>query len=432
MAKRTTVEEPQQTQQDDVSAAALDKPMRGSMKIIKNFVATQKKSFPTKELTSRTPLLGLPVTRITLRLEKDHELYDGRIGNPKLLPTYGMVLGALEAGVPEPVIVRYAENNVLEIVSGRRRFMACVLAEHLRQHDKELKKAHPEPVLVECKLIKNLGPAATRSLILRSNSNRVDTPVLEQAAYLSDVLAKKGGNATVQELATAMGTSTSTINNLLRINSLPEEIIEAIRNDTISASAALRLTSLEGKKQLSLFKKLQKLGMLTCGNVENAVRAEKTKKDGEEATIIHRPSRKELRGFIERGQKVADGDVESPHATSKGHLKAVAVATKVLMWANGEVNALELADDPEWSWLLALIERAPEEEPEEPEAPEDTDADEEPEEEETPKPRRGKRGAAQRRRRGDDAPGINDDDYEPGMGCDDDDDVTPHRLCGRR
>lgn len=143
-------------------------------------------------------------------------------------------------GLIQPIVVRVsqASPDSFEIVAGERRWRASKLA--------GLTKV---PVIIETYLDKEALEVALIENIQRSNLN----PIEEAYAYkrLVDEYA-----LSQKELAERVGKDRASVANILRLLTLPEQLIEMVRSNKISVGHAKAILSVrEPSAQISLAKK---------------------------------------------------------------------------------------------------------------------------------------------------------------------------------
>lgn len=133
-----------------------------------------------------------------------------------------------ERGVLQPLIVREipADSGQFEIVAGERRWRAAQLAQ-----------VHEVPVIV-----RDLSDSEAIEVAIIENVQRADLNPIEEASAYRQLMDRFGH--TQERLAEALGKSRSHIANLLRLLSLPEEVIEHVRQGRLSAGHARALITL--------------------------------------------------------------------------------------------------------------------------------------------------------------------------------------------
>ncbi|WP_208587181.1 ParB/RepB/Spo0J family partition protein [Gracilibacillus suaedae] len=137
----------------------------------------------------------------------------------------------LQHGILQPLIVRKSIRGY-EIVVGERRFRAA-------------KEANLETIPV---IIKDLTDEQMMELALLENIQREDlTPIEEATAY--DRLINELGT-TQDQLAKRLGKSRSHIANLVRLLSLPEEVMAQINHGALSMGHGRALLGLKDKNKI--------------------------------------------------------------------------------------------------------------------------------------------------------------------------------------
>ncbi len=130
-----------------------------------------------------------------------------------------------EKGVIQPLIVRPdpRDSDHFQIVAGERRWRAAQRA-----------SVHELPVIV-----RNLDDTEVLELAIIENIQRADLNPVEEAIGYRQLMDRFGH--TQEKLATAMGKSRSHIANLMRLLTLPEEVIAYLRGGRLSAGHARAL-----------------------------------------------------------------------------------------------------------------------------------------------------------------------------------------------
>lgn len=130
-----------------------------------------------------------------------------------------------DKGIIQPLIVRPRADDTFEIVAGERRWRAAQMAQ-----------LHEIPVVV-----RNFTDVEVLEVAIVENIQRADLNAIEEAAGYRQLMDKFGH--TQEKLSDALGKSRSHIANLLRLLSLPESIIEMLREEKLSAGHARALIS---------------------------------------------------------------------------------------------------------------------------------------------------------------------------------------------
>ena len=142
-------------------------------------------------------------------------------------------------GVLQPIIVRKRENNKYELVAGERRWRAAKLA-----------KLESVPALV-----KSFGDETSLEQAIIENVQREDLNAIEEAE--SYLLLMKEFGLTQEQVAEKVGKARSSIANTLRLNELPREIKESLRENEITAGHARAILAVSGAtEQIRVWKQV--------------------------------------------------------------------------------------------------------------------------------------------------------------------------------
>ncbi|TRX58127.1 ParB/RepB/Spo0J family partition protein [Thalassomonas sp. M1454] len=134
-------------------------------------------------------------------------------------------------GIIQPIVVRPIGEKKYEIIAGERRWRASQLA---------------EIDMVPC-LVKDVPDESAVAIALIENIQREDLNAMEEAVALDRLLNEF--ELTHQEVATAVGKSRTTVTNLLRLNSLNDDVKTFLENGDIEMGHARALLSLQGDLQ---------------------------------------------------------------------------------------------------------------------------------------------------------------------------------------
>ena len=129
-------------------------------------------------------------------------------------------------GVIQPLIVRPSgQPGQYQIVAGERRWRAAQLA-----------GLHEVPVVIRV-----LSDAEVVEIAIIENIQRADLNVIEEAMAYRQLVDRFGH--TQEKLAEALSKSRSHVANLLRLLTLPEEVLVMVRNGTLTAGHARALVA---------------------------------------------------------------------------------------------------------------------------------------------------------------------------------------------
>lgn len=150
-----------------------------------------------------------------------------------------MIASVKEHGVFQPIVVTKLGENNFELIAGERRLRASKMAG---------KKTIPA-------IIREAGEQEKLELALLENIQRQDLNVLEEAKAYKRLMDEF--NLTQEVAAARVGKARSTVANILRLLSLPQEIQKAILDEKINASQARIIAGLPDEKlQMQMFKKM--------------------------------------------------------------------------------------------------------------------------------------------------------------------------------
>lgn len=145
-------------------------------------------------------------------------------------------------GLLQPIIVRPKLNGVYEIVAGERRWRACRIA--------GLTKV---PVI-----IKEFDELAGSEVALIENLQREDLNAYEEALGYKNLMEKF--DLTQEQVAEKVGKSRTAVANATRLLNLPEEVLNCLRSNEISAGHARALLAAKDPAQQKTLLALAKSG----------------------------------------------------------------------------------------------------------------------------------------------------------------------------
>lgn len=168
-------------------------------------------------------------------------------------------------GVLQPLVVRPLSNGKYQLVAGERRWRASRIA-----------GLTEVPVV-----IKELTEQEASEIALIENLQREDLNVIEEAEGYKELIEKF--NLTQEEVAQVVGKSRSAVTNTLRILTLPESILDFVRNNTLSYGHARCLIPLEDEEKMKEVVNLIISKELSVRQTEKIVKAlVEVKNNGEE------------------------------------------------------------------------------------------------------------------------------------------------------
>lgn len=157
-------------------------------------------------------------------------------------------------GVIQPIVVREVGENQFEIIAGERRWRA---SQQIHLHD------------VPC-LIKNVSDENAVAIALIENIQREDLNAMEEAVALDRLMNEF--ELTHQQVAEAVGKSRTTVTNLLRLNSLDNDVKILLEHGDIEMGHARALLALSGETQAETARNVAAKG-LTVRDTEKLVKA---------------------------------------------------------------------------------------------------------------------------------------------------------------
>lgn len=171
-------------------------------------------------------------------------------------------------GVLQPIIVRPnpTVNDTYEIIAGERRWRASKLC-----------GLDEIPAI-----ILNGDDLKTAQVALIENIQREDLNAIEEALAYQGLMERF--SLTQEQVAKQVGKSRPAVANLLRLLELPDEVIEMLRSDEISAGHARALLALDDEENMIILAQKTVERDLSVREVENAVK--KINKRAGESTEI--------------------------------------------------------------------------------------------------------------------------------------------------
>ena len=160
-------------------------------------------------------------------------------------------------GILQPILVRHDKMGEYQIIAGERRWRAA-------------KQAGLKEVPV---IVKDLEDLETMEIALIENLQRADLNAIEEALGYKYLIDKY--NMSQDDVASKVGKSRPVISNTLRLLKLPDEVIELVRLNKISAGHARALLALNDEETIKNLAKDIVENNLSVRDVEESVKAEK-------------------------------------------------------------------------------------------------------------------------------------------------------------
>lgn len=149
-----------------------------------------------------------------------------------------------EHGVISPILVTKSDNGFYKIIAGERRWRAA-------------KKAGIKTIPA---IVKDFTSLEVQEIALVENLQRQDLNPVEEALGYKQLMDEF--SLTQEQISSRIGKSRSSVANSLRILNLPSDVIELLKNGTISFGHAKVILSLESaEEQSELAKKIAEEGL---------------------------------------------------------------------------------------------------------------------------------------------------------------------------
>lgn len=239
-----------------------------------------------EEPASKSPYQLLPLHKVEPNPNQPRQDFD-----PEQLEA--LARSIQEHGVVQPLTVRPLPNGYYQIIAGERRWRAARMA--------ELKEI--PAVIMEA------DDKKTMELALIENLQRQDLNPVEEALGYQSLISDYG--LTQEEAASRVGKSRPAVTNALRLLQLTPEILEMVRNGSLSAGHARAVLSLKSpQKQQQAAQKIVALGLsvrqaeLLCKNME---REPAPQKPVSLAVDYVAECEKNLSRHLGRGVKIVNG-----------------------------------------------------------------------------------------------------------------------------
>lgn len=164
-------------------------------------------------------------------------------------------------GVLQPIIVKPLPDTTYKIVAGERRYRAAMMA-----------GISEVPVI-----IKEISDKEVSEIALIENLQREDLNPVEEALGYRNL--QESYSLTQDEIASSVGKSRSAVANSLRLLSLPEEVIEMLKNGELTGGHARALISLSDERVIVEAAKRFSDTKASVREAERFVKKQKTEKE---------------------------------------------------------------------------------------------------------------------------------------------------------
>lgn len=210
-----------------------------------------------------------------------------------------LAISIKEHGIISPLIVTELEKGRYKIIAGERRWRAARIAGITEVP--VIVKEYTDKEIMEIALIENL--------------QREDLNIIEVAKGYKQLI--EDFSLTQEQLAERMGKSRSAVTNILRILTLPEEVIKLLEQDKISFGHARALAGIESKKILiNIAKETAEKG-LSVRDVEKLV----SKISSPEREIIKKEKDIHLKALEEKISKELSRKIKISQGKNKGKIE---------------------------------------------------------------------------------------------------------------
>lgn len=246
--------------------------------------------FLDNSIESQNTVTTVRVTQIEARADQPRKSFDSE--------ALAQLADSIKAhGILQPILVRPSGSGYYQIVAGERRYRAAKMA-----------GLTEVPVLIT-----EADDETTSQMALIENVQREDLNPLEEALAYRELSETYG--LTQEKLSEKIGKSRSAIANSMRLLELPDEVLEMLKEGSLSAGHARTLLALDDEENMiMLAKRIEEFG-LSVRSVEAAVKKLNAKEEIEESTpkkvdIVDYVKALEKKSMAELGRKVkikADG-----------------------------------------------------------------------------------------------------------------------------
>ena len=244
--------------------------------------------------TSRRADTRVPVEKLRPNPDQPRRTFDGDALNE-------LASSIREKGIIQPLLVREKPlgSGGYEIIAGERRWRAAQMAQ-----------LHEVPVIV-----REFSDTEVLEIAIIENIQRADLNPVEEALGYRQLMDRFGH--TQEKVAEALGKSRSHITNLLRLLTLPDEVLSYLRDGKISAGHARALVVMDDPAALARRVVNEGLSVREVEKLAKEGRAPKTEKPaGPKPASDKSADTKALEGELSAslGMKVEIGHKEGDEA----------------------------------------------------------------------------------------------------------------------
>jgi len=194
-----------------------------------------------------------------------------------------------------PVIVRHLSQDLYELITGHRRWMAAI----------ELKWEYIEAKIVQ------VDNKTALEIAIQENFERKDMDPLEEAKAFK-LYIKDHGYGSTGDLAKKLGVSNALISDRMSLLNLPEEVFPHGKSSNLSTSHLETISRLETKEAVELSNIIEKVS-LTTDQTQKATKFIQTGHSAEEAvrTVLEFPDMTPLQAQKYNPVKMAREEIVS-------------------------------------------------------------------------------------------------------------------------
>ena len=241
----------------------------------------------TEESQEKTAYQLLPIYKVEPNPDQPRQDFDE-------VELQALADSIAEHGVIQPLTVREKSTGYYQIIAGERRWRAARIAN----------LSEVPAIIVEA------DDRKVKELALIENLQRQDLNPVEEALGYHSLMEEYG--LTQDDAAKRVGKSRPAVANALRLLALPQEILEMLRQGTLTAGHARAVLVLKTeKKQLEAAQKIAALGLsvrqaeMLCKNMSREV---PVKKEPETFAVDYvAECEKQLSKQLGRGVKIVNG-----------------------------------------------------------------------------------------------------------------------------
>lgn len=241
----------------------------------------------TEESQEKTAYQLLPIYKVEPNPDQPRQDFDE-------VELQALADSIAEHGVIQPLTVREMSTGYYQIIAGERRWRAARIAN----------LSEVPAIIVEA------DDRKVKELALIENLQRQDLNPVEEALGYHSLMEEYG--LTQDDAAKRVGKSRPAVANALRLLALPQEILEMLRQGTLTAGHARAVLVLKTeKKQLEAAQKIAALGLsvrqaeMLCKNMSREV---PIKKEPETFAVDYvAECEKQLSKQLGRGVKIVNG-----------------------------------------------------------------------------------------------------------------------------